>query len=172
MTERVREPEIRLEMLSKPRLLAAARAMVGNVAQRLGFNEVECGQVSLAVDESLCNIINHGYDRQPDGRIWLSVYALDHEPGGIEIVIEDRARQVDPCTIQPTAIPVSNARRTIVRAGSSNVRSNRGTISGSKKCFSRTAVFSGNSTPLAGFSPEWKSHFLAVLKILDMMLRK
>ena len=100
MTERVREPEMRLEMLSKPRLLAGARAMVGNVAQRLGFNEVECGQVSLAVDESLCNIINHGYDRQPDGRIWLSVYALDHEPGGIEIVIEDRARQVDPCTIQ------------------------------------------------------------------------
>ena len=73
------EPDVRLEMFSRPRLLAAARAMVGNIAHRHGFNEVQCGQISLAVDEALCNIINHGYDRRPDGRIWLSVWALDAE---------------------------------------------------------------------------------------------
>jgi len=100
MAEPLREPEMRLEMRSKPRLLAAARAMVGNVAQRLGFNDVECGQISLAVDESLCNIINHGYDRSPDGRIWISIFIVDQEPGGIEIVIDDLARQVDPGTIR------------------------------------------------------------------------
>jgi anti-sigma regulatory factor (Ser/Thr protein kinase) len=94
-------PDLRLEMFSQPRLLAAARAMVGNLAQRLGFNEIQCGQISLAIDEALCNIINHGYDRRPDGRIWLSVWDLHTDPPGIRVVIEDRAKQVDPERIRP-----------------------------------------------------------------------
>jgi anti-sigma regulatory factor (Ser/Thr protein kinase) len=100
MAETQTEPDIRLEMFSHPRLLAAARALVGNVAQRLGFNEVECGQISLAADEALCNIINHGYDRRSDGRIWMSIWALNTDRPGIKIVLEDLARQVDPSTIQ------------------------------------------------------------------------
>jgi anti-sigma regulatory factor (Ser/Thr protein kinase) len=94
------QPEMRLEMLSRPRLLAAARSMVGTVAQRMGFNEVQCGQISLAVDEAICNIINHGYDRNPDGRIWVSVWPLSDARPGIRIVMEDEARQVDPETIK------------------------------------------------------------------------
>jgi serine/threonine-protein kinase RsbW len=95
------EPHLRFEMLSQPRFLAAARAMVNNVALRLGFSEILCGQISLAVDEALCNIINHGYDRRPDQRIWVNVWALDDsDPPAIRIVIEDRARQVDPSTIR------------------------------------------------------------------------
>ena len=100
MADASREPDVRLEMQSQARFLAAARGMVSNVAQRLGFSETHCGQISLAVDEALCNIINHGYDRKPDGRIWVNVWALDEEPGGLKIVIEDRARQVDPKTIR------------------------------------------------------------------------
>jgi anti-sigma regulatory factor (Ser/Thr protein kinase) len=100
MADTAREPDVRLEMQSQARFLAAARGMVSNVAQRLGFTEAHCGQISLAVDEALCNIINHGYDRKPDGRIWVNVWALDDEPGGLKIVIEDRARQVDPKTIR------------------------------------------------------------------------
>src|SRR5262249_16760140 len=73
---------------------------VSNIAQRLGFAESLCGQISLAVDEALCNIINHGYDRQPDGRIWLNIWAMDGEPAGLKIIIEDRARQVDPAAIR------------------------------------------------------------------------
>jgi anti-sigma regulatory factor (Ser/Thr protein kinase) len=104
MSDAPTEPDLRLQMLSRPRLLAAARAMVSNVAQRLGFNEVECGQISLAVDEALCNVINHGYDRRPDGRIWLSVWALDEGRPGMRIVLEDEARQVDPATIQSRSL--------------------------------------------------------------------
>lgn len=74
--------------------------MVSNVAQRLGFSEMLCGQISLAVDEALCNIINHGYERKPDGRIWLSIWAMDDDRPGLRIVIEDRAKQVDPKTIR------------------------------------------------------------------------
>lgn len=94
-------PELRLEMYSQPRLLAAARAMVGSLAQRLGFNEIQCGQISLAIDEALCNIINHGYERRPDGRIWLNVWDLKTGPPGIKVVIEDRAKQVEPDRIRP-----------------------------------------------------------------------
>lgn len=92
---------MRLEMLSQPRLLASARAMVGQFALRMGFSEGACGQISLAVDEALCNIINHGYERRTDGRIWLSLWGLDDpSPATLRVVIEDRARQVDPATIK------------------------------------------------------------------------
>ncbi len=94
------EPHLRLEMLSQPRFLAAARAMISNVAQRLGFNEMNCGQISLAVDEALCNVINHGYERRPDGRITVSVWAIDENPAGVKVIIEDRAKQVDPALIR------------------------------------------------------------------------
>ena len=104
MTDVHHGPEMRLEMLSKPRLLAAARAMVGSIAQRLGFNEVECGQISLAVDEAICNIINHGYEHRPDGRIWMTVWALDADRPGIKIVLEDEAKQVDPETIRSRSL--------------------------------------------------------------------
>ena len=104
----MREPDLALELYSQARLLAAARAITSSFAQRIGFNEVQCGQISLAVDEALCNIINHGYDRRPDERIWLELWDLasarpegSHgKTAGIRIVVKDRAKQVDPATIR------------------------------------------------------------------------
>ncbi len=101
MVDKSAEPEVKLQMFSQPRFLAGARALVGCVAQRLGFNEMQCGQISLAVDEALCNVITHGYERRPDGRLWVELWALDSQPVGIKIVIEDLAPQVDPATIRP-----------------------------------------------------------------------
>jgi serine/threonine-protein kinase RsbW len=100
-------PHLRLELLSQPRLLAPARALISSFAQRLGFNEIQCGQISLAVDEAICNIINHGYDKREDGRIWLSAWgneSNEHDSADdtaeICIMLEDEARQVDPATIR------------------------------------------------------------------------
>lgn len=102
MAENHGESHMKLEMLSQPRFLAAARSMVLHFAQRLGFAEGACGQISLAVDEALCNVINHGYERRDDGRIWVNLWALDGgDAPGLRIVIEDRARQVDPAVIKP-----------------------------------------------------------------------
>lgn len=98
-----RDPDLRLEMWSQPRLLAAARGMVDHLARRVGFDEVTSGQISLAIDEALCNVINHGYERRPDGRITVSIWAeacVDAAGGNLLVVIEDRAREVDPATIQ------------------------------------------------------------------------
>lgn len=100
MAEDLKQPHVRLEMLSQARFLAAARAMIQNIAQRIGFNESHCGQMSLAVDEALCNIINHGYDRRPDGHIWVNIWVIDDDPPGIRIVIDDQARQVEPSSIR------------------------------------------------------------------------
>ncbi len=94
------QPTVRLEIASCPSLLAAARALVATIAQRCGFDEIQCGQISLAVDEALCNIIRHGYNCRDDGRISISLSQREAQSPGIEIVIEDDALQVDPDTIR------------------------------------------------------------------------
>ena len=99
---------IRIELLSQPRYLCGARELVAAVARRLGFGENECGQIALAVDEALCNIIRHGYEGRPDGKIWVSVWPVGDEDrgpkepqaAGIRIILEDEAQQVDPDAIK------------------------------------------------------------------------
>lgn len=107
-------PQVRLQMCSNALLLSGAREMVAAVAKRLGFAEEACGQVALAVDEALCNVIRHGYNREANHLIWLSLFAVgngwDGErsaatgdgqyPEALKIVIEDEAQQVDPAIIK------------------------------------------------------------------------
>ena len=59
-------PDIALQMVSDPTYLSGARELVGSVARRLGFSEEGAGQIALALDEALCNIIRHGYERRRD----------------------------------------------------------------------------------------------------------
>jgi anti-sigma regulatory factor (Ser/Thr protein kinase) len=96
-------PDLKLQMVSDPVYLSGAREMVASVSRRLGFSEEACGQIALAVDEALCNVIRHGYEKRRDGPIWLSVWPLagdNGHPGGIRIVVEDEAKQVDPAQIK------------------------------------------------------------------------
>ena len=101
MAEATQEPILRLQMFSQPRFLAAVRALIASVCDRLGFNSMQCGQISLAVDEALCNVITHGYERRSDGPVWINLWSEEAEPARIKIVIEDLANQVDPDSIQP-----------------------------------------------------------------------
>jgi len=94
-------PHLRLQMLSNPLYLSGARDLVSSVAKRLGFADAACGQIALAVDEALCNVMRHGYDRREDAPIWISVTPFCDALGeAIRIVIEDEARQVDPSIIK------------------------------------------------------------------------
>jgi len=96
----VDEPPVRLKIRSQTQFLSGARAMVSNVAQRAGFSDAACSKIALAVDEALCNVIKHGYQRSPEGWIWLDVW-IDTEPRpGIRIRLQDRATQVDPDRIR------------------------------------------------------------------------
>lgn len=101
--------EIHIRMMSNPLYLSGAREMVAAVARRLAFTDEACGQIALAVDEALCNVIRHGYGRAPDQPIWISLTPLggvaqpgnDENPtSALKIVIEDDAKQVDPATIK------------------------------------------------------------------------
>ena len=103
MSAMTQGPHIRLQVISDPRYLSGARELVSAVARRLGFTEEGAGQVALAVDEALCNIIRHGYDRRTDKPIWLTLDPIEAgsgHPRGLTIVLEDEARQVDPGTIK------------------------------------------------------------------------
>ncbi|MDX2117406.1 MAG: ATP-binding protein [Planctomycetota bacterium] len=94
-------PHLRLQMLSNPLYLSGARELVSSVAKRLGFPDTACGQIALAVDEALCNVMRHGYDRREDAPIWISVWPFTDEHGdALRIVIEDEAKQVDPAAIK------------------------------------------------------------------------
>jgi len=93
------KPHLRLELISDPTYLCGARELVASVSRRLGFEDMDCSKIALAVDEALCNIIRHGYDRAMDKPIWISVWPIPgdaHSAGGIRILIEDEASQVDP----------------------------------------------------------------------------
>lgn len=92
-------PEIELKLTSDPMYLCGARELVGCIARRIGFDDMDCSKIALAVDEALSNIIRHGYDKAFDRPIWLGISPISASSdsiGGIVIIIEDEAKQVDP----------------------------------------------------------------------------
>jgi len=91
---------IELRLISDPIYLSGARELISSVARRLGFDDLQCSKIALAVDEALCNIIRHGYDRAQDRPIWIRLWpdSVDEagKPKGIRLQIEDEAKQVEP----------------------------------------------------------------------------
>lgn len=92
------KPHVQVQMLSNPVYLGGARELITGIARSMGFGAVPSSQVALAVDEALCNIIRHGYDRRADAPIWISIWPTPQ--GGLKIVLEDEAKQVDPEVIK------------------------------------------------------------------------
>lgn len=102
---------IQIRILSQPRFLCVARAAISAAVDRIGCGEALCGQVMLALDEAVTNVIRHGYHSQPDRPIWISFIPLEmaengkpdcnrFQCSGFRIIIEDEARQVDPSIIK------------------------------------------------------------------------
>ena len=110
-------PDIELRLTSDPMYLCGARELVGCIARRIGFDDMDCSKIALAVDEALSNIIRHGYDKEFDKPIWLGITPIKPSSdsiGGIIIMIEDEAKQVEPtsmkgrelCDIKPGGLGV------------------------------------------------------------------
>ena len=97
-------PAVRLEIASRPELLASVRSMVVSFGERAGLDDIASGHLALAVDEALANVIRHGYRSRADGRIWMTLSALDHPEPRIRIEIEDEGDQIDPEEIRPRAL--------------------------------------------------------------------
>ena len=86
-------PHVHLRIISDPRYLSGARELVTAVSRRIGFDDTSGCQIALAVDEALANVMRHGYNGATDRPIWVSIWPL--EDGGMQIVVEDEAKQVD-----------------------------------------------------------------------------
>lgn len=99
MSEPFHDPAIHLQILSRPELLAPVRALVNTMAAHEGLDDLAACHLILAMDEALTNVIRHGYDSHPNGRIWIAISTLQ-DGTGIRVVIEDRARTVDPEALQ------------------------------------------------------------------------
>jgi len=95
------QPDVQLDILSQPRLLTCVRGLVTHLALRLGFDDGLAGRISLALDEALCNVINHGYERRPDGRIRITIRTEDGPPAALHFVIDDEGKSIDPALIRP-----------------------------------------------------------------------
>ena len=96
-------PEIELKLISDPMYLCGARELVGCIARRIGFDDMDCSKIALAVDEALANIIRHGYNKVFDRPIWIGISPIKPAAdsiGGIKIIIDDEAKQVDPCKMK------------------------------------------------------------------------
>lgn len=92
---------VRLEILSRPELLAPVRSMVISMAERFGFDEVECGHLALAVDEALANVIRHAYMGDDAGRIWITILPIETSTPIFRIEIEDEGKPFDIESIVP-----------------------------------------------------------------------
>ena len=93
--------DIEIRILSQPRYLCVVRAAVQAALIKYGFEDETCGRIMLAVDEAVTNVIRHGYDLADDQPIWVKLKPSDGEGrDGFTIVVEDRARQVEPGSIR------------------------------------------------------------------------
>lgn len=92
---------LKLELASHPQLMSAVRSAVEKFAEAAGFAEPECRSIILAVDEALTNIIRHAYGNAHDQKIAVTCRRND---SGVEFIIEDRGKPVDPAKIRGRAL--------------------------------------------------------------------
>jgi anti-sigma regulatory factor (Ser/Thr protein kinase) len=89
---------IEFRFASDPKLLKIVRAGITHLCDLAGFSEDQRHRATLAVDEACANIIKHAYDGATDKPIQITARILDN---GIEVILRDYGKKVDPETIQP-----------------------------------------------------------------------
>lgn len=93
--------EIKIALPSDPRYLPVVRGAIGPLASAIGWNEPECLEITLAIDEAITNVIRHAYHNRADGPIELECRETD---GGIEIILLDQGDAPDPARICARAL--------------------------------------------------------------------
>ena len=84
-------------ILSNPNELRAIRKEVENFAEQNGFSVEQAGQIGLAVNEAIANVIEHSYmgDTNKKIDITLDMCEFDGE-NALKIIIRDYGRHVSP----------------------------------------------------------------------------
>jgi anti-sigma regulatory factor (Ser/Thr protein kinase) len=92
MDDTPRRLQMKFAMPSDPRYLPVVRGAIGPLAAAIGWDESECGAITLAVDEALANIIRHAYHSRADGLIELE---CRESADGLEIMMLDKGDAPD-----------------------------------------------------------------------------
>lgn len=87
-----------LEVTSDPQNLPRLREDVREWILARGWSERQAGELVLALDEAVTNVIRHGYDGRPKQRILVSAEVVSdpQEGEGVELRVRDYGKQVDP----------------------------------------------------------------------------
>ena len=96
MDDTPRRLQVKFAMPSDPRYLPVVRGVIGPLAAVIGWDETECGAITLAVDEALANIIRHAYHSRADGLIELE---CRESADGLEIALLDNGDAPDKSKI-------------------------------------------------------------------------
>jgi anti-sigma regulatory factor (Ser/Thr protein kinase) len=90
--------QLEFEIRSDPTKLPEVRSQIRAWVDPLGWSERQVGEIVLALDEAVTNVIRHGYGGEPGHRICICAAVVDdaQDGPGIEIRVRDYGRQVDP----------------------------------------------------------------------------
>lgn len=93
---------VKFMIKSNPTSLSIVRSAVERMADLSGFCEDDAQSIALAIDEALANVINHGYQGEPNHPIEVTLLPVAAPDGraGICAVVRDEGRQVAPESIQ------------------------------------------------------------------------
>jgi anti-sigma regulatory factor (Ser/Thr protein kinase) len=92
---------VRLTIASDPAHLPVVRAALERFCALLGLDEPTAGDVVLAVDEALTNVIKHAYHGAPDRPIEITFCQVSSSgQPGLEIRLRDWGEQTEPGKIR------------------------------------------------------------------------
>jgi serine/threonine-protein kinase RsbW len=80
--------------------LAAVREAVREAVVAGGFPQELLGRVTLAVDESITNIMEHAYEDDLEGELKIEI-VLEVEPTQFVARLKDRGKSFDPRNVPP-----------------------------------------------------------------------
>ena len=95
------ESPIRLSIVSSPAHLPVVRATVDCICELMGFDESARGDIVLAVDEALANVIKHAYHGNGNRPIEITLRSVVFDGrGALEVELRDWGKQVAPALIK------------------------------------------------------------------------
>ena len=90
--EKVTRDIIRLKIPSDPKYVSSVRALIGDLAQKNGFDKTKNNDLQLAINEALANIIEHAYGGQRNKVIFIYFIVTFRN---IEVIIKDFGKKVN-----------------------------------------------------------------------------
>jgi anti-sigma regulatory factor (Ser/Thr protein kinase) len=92
MSDAPQRLRMKFAMPSDPRYLPVVRGAIAPLAEAIGWDESECREIALALDEALANVIRHAYHSRCDGLIDLE---CRESADGLEIILLDKGDAPD-----------------------------------------------------------------------------